>query len=121
MSSLMGKQSAQKFRETLWFKKGELDALDAQATDDEVRPDVLPIEERYLDDGSVSGSDRVAFSVSTGTTSCLPVMVDEVASDDRGDDLRALVGEMKRGRRRVFAALGASVAAVTTVLLLYVV
>jgi len=121
MYQLMGKQRVQKFRETLWFKKGELEGLDAQATDDEVRPDVLPIEDRYLDDGSVSGSDRVAFSVSTGTTAYLQVMVDAPGSDDRGDDLHALVGEMKRGRRRVFAALGASLAAVSAVLLLYVV
>lgn len=43
------------FRETLWFKIG---FVDAEAAD---RP---PIEERYLDDGSLTEADVKEFSVS---------------------------------------------------------
>ena len=43
------------FRETLWFKIGFVDAEPA---------DLPPIEERYLDDGSLTEADIKAFSVS---------------------------------------------------------
>jgi hypothetical protein len=46
-----------RFRETLWFKQGMLDAeLPEQA-------DLLPIEDRYLDDGSLTTEDVTRFSL----------------------------------------------------------
>ena len=50
------------FRETLWFKRGELD--------EEATP--LPIEDRYLDDGQVSSMDSFEWGVHTGETRRLP-------------------------------------------------
>ncbi len=44
------------FRETLWFKIGGLDAEPANS---------LPIEDRYLDDGSLTEADVQEFSVRT--------------------------------------------------------
>lgn len=43
------------FRETLWFKIG---FLDAEAST------LLPIEDRYLDDGSLTEADVKEYSVS---------------------------------------------------------
>lgn len=63
-----------KFRETLWFKKGLLDAdLASRATVGEpTSVDTLPIEDRYLDDGSVSSDDSLAFGLHTGNTQPIP-------------------------------------------------
>lgn len=65
-----------KFRETLWFKKGLLDAdVASQASEDEpTAVDTLPIEDRYLDDGTVTASDSVQFGLHTGTTRPLPTV-----------------------------------------------
>jgi len=65
------------FRETLWFKKGEVDAVVADAAAqaaaegqiaDLDAADSLPMEDRYLDDGSLTGMDRKRYSVKTGAT-----------------------------------------------------
>jgi len=45
------------FRETLWFKKGFLD------TEQREPADLLPLEDRYLDDGSITIEDRAQFSL----------------------------------------------------------
>jgi hypothetical protein len=97
--------SVPKFRETLWFKKGELDAEQAQLAadgDDELRPDVvdtLPIEDRYR--GAVHASDTSHFGVHTGTTQAVAV---ERAAPSRDGEVTEtdLVAEMK-GRRPVVA------------------
>ena len=90
---------AHKFRETLWFKKGDLDvqaAEQAAAAPDEHlydKVDSLPIEDRYADDGSVSRADTATYGLHTGGTKWLErLRVDgELAS-------HVLVGEMKRRR-----------------------
>src|SRR5262245_32155894 len=102
-----------KFRETLWFKRG--DAVEAPVGDDgQPHDSERPIEDRYLDDGSVTREDTSAYSVRTMMSDYVPVITsaDEPVSP-------ALVSELKRGRRRVIAALGASLAAVATVLMIY--
>src|SRR5258705_13338678 len=69
------------FRETLWFKKGMLDLEQAEAAGaDDLHPraaDLLPIEDRYLDDGSVTRDDSNGFSVPTGRTAFVPGIGDE--------------------------------------------
>src|SRR5262249_3009862 len=60
-----------KFRETLWFKKGELDAQAAQAAAEErartgrdtgaTPADSGPIDERYKDDGTISREDKEKY------------------------------------------------------------
>ncbi len=73
------------FRETLWFKKGEVDQMVAEAkakmvaqgknaSQMDVPEDNRPIEDRYIDDGSVSTEDRKKFSLRTGgTATAMPV------------------------------------------------
>ena len=93
-----------KFRETLWFKRGE--TVEDVAADDSVPQDVQrPIEDRYVDDGSVTGSDRDAFSVRTGGTQFLPRVAEAIAPEPV--DV-ALIKELKQGRAGIFAVLGTS-------------
>jgi hypothetical protein len=67
------------FRETLWFKKGDVEHMIAEAkaklgtagkpADVEVpTDDARPLEDRYLDDGSLSVEDRKKFSLRSGGT-----------------------------------------------------
>jgi hypothetical protein len=111
-----------KFRETMWFKKGVLDAQAAEqaaADDDTLRPataDMLPVEDRYDDDGTVTHEDSQMFSVRTGSTQCVPRIVSTtVPPISRGDGLDMLVRQMKRGRHKVFAMIAIGVAAVVVV------
>ena len=71
--------SAPGFRETLWFKKGELDAQLAQAEEPSleaplsegpkgVPEDERPLSERYADDGSLSREEAKQYSLRTGRT-----------------------------------------------------
>lgn len=92
------------FRETLWFKKGDLDVQAAEqaaaAPDEELhdRADSLPIEDRYNDDGSVSRADTATYGLHTGGTRWLERLrpTGELAAD-------VLVREMKRQRRLYLA------------------
>ena len=101
-----------KFRETLWFKRGE---TDEPAVDESVPQDCQrPVEDRYLDDGSVTNADRDAYSVRTGATQWVPRV--EVLASDPIDV--ALVAELKRGRAGIFALLGTSAALIFTAIVL---
>ena len=115
----------QKFRETLWFKKGELDAEAAAkaAPDDPAAVDLLPVEDRYTDDGSLCAGDSVSFGLHTGHTQHIAMMLERGASGDSRcdgvDAVPALVGELKRGRRRILAALGASIVTLVAIAVCY--
>lgn len=106
------------FRETLWFKKGALDAEVAQSATvtGPIRVDTLPIEDRYLEDGSLSPRDSLTYGLAGGTTQ--PLELVRIApdagadADDAGVPERALVAEMKTGRRIVFAMMAAALALV---------
>jgi serine/threonine-protein kinase len=61
------------FRETLWFKKGEVEEYLKQGASpgqpaEAPAEDSRPIEDRYVDDGSVTAADRAKFSLRTGGT-----------------------------------------------------
>jgi eukaryotic-like serine/threonine-protein kinase len=112
-----------RFRETMWFKKGELDAQAAQAAAEEHartgkitsdKSDLLPIDERYKDDGSLSRTDKELYSLRTGATTSHPAL--RAAADPVGVSQRvsedALIDEMKSGRNRVFAIIAIVVVAV---------
>ena len=106
-----------KFRETMWFKKGDLDAQAAVAAAEERvktgkdasgdKADSLPIDERYKDDGSISRGDKEKYSLRTGGTQMMSAVGRETKSGDSiakvSED--ALIGEMKGGRGKVIAAL----------------
>ena len=92
-----------KFRETLWFKKGELDAREAARAadgDDDLAPgavDLLPVQDRYQADGSLTRTDSHSFGVHSGTTTYLREVGD---ADSIGDAVTAyaerdMVQEMK--------------------------
>jgi len=108
-----------KFRETMWFKKGELDAAAAQVAAEEAskdpnaqvadKADALPIEDRYSDDGSLTHGDADRYSLKTGATSMMQaIRPDQVAP--RGDMAESdIIGEMKGGRTWIFVLIGLGV------------
>jgi hypothetical protein len=110
-----------KFRETMWFKKGMLDAQAAEqaaADDDTLRPgaaDLLPVEDRYDDDGSVTGDDSKIFSVRTGGTQAVPRIASRSVPPPSRDGFEVLVRQMKRGRHKVIAMIGMAIVAVVVV------
>jgi hypothetical protein len=103
------------FRETLWFKKGE---MDAKAADDPEGPgaaDLMPVEDRYLDDGSLDPSDTASFGVHTRFSMEIKPLPREASAPGMHDDPEAhavLVRELKRTRGYVLAAMAVSVAAI---------
>lgn len=105
------KQSKGKFRETMWFKKGELDAAaaeEAAATGDANavgKADLLPIDERYNDDGTVTRSDADKYSLRTGATSMMPAVRGGATGTQASVSERELVSEMKGGRNLVIAVI----------------
>jgi hypothetical protein len=122
-----------KFRETMWFKKGEMDSEAAAAaaaerakTGKDVsndKADSLPIDERYKDDGSISRGDKEKYSLRTGGTQSIGVLRDERGGAgasmsrhrvDEGD----LIDEMKRGRQKVLIAIGVGVLALAGIIAL---
>jgi eukaryotic-like serine/threonine-protein kinase len=118
-----------KFRETMWFKKGELDAQAAQdaaaerattgkdsSTD---KADSLPIDERYKDDGSLSRSDKEKYSLRTGAT-MMTAAVREPAGGGTKVSEDALIGEMKGGRTKVLVVIAIGVIALIAVIAMLV-
>jgi hypothetical protein len=106
-----GKDAKGKFRETMWFKKGDLDAQAAVAAAEERartgkdstgdKADSLPMDERYKDDGSISRGDKEKYSLRTGGTQMMPAMKDNAASSMGRVSEDALIGEMKSGRGKI--------------------
>ena len=100
-----------KFRETMWFKKGELDeaaaAAAAAAHEGELvhdKADALPIEDRYRDDGTLNRQDAERLSLRTGHTQVgLQARAEPLARKRVSE--RELVGELRRGRIWLFLFL----------------
>jgi len=106
---------ANNFRETLWFKKGDVDQMVAEAkaklpgakkpTTDPDMPtaapgeDAKPLEDRYVDDGSVTADDRKKFSLRTGGTSTSLPMVKGQVPGDRMSETEML--DELSGKRRM--------------------
>ena len=108
------------FRETLWFKKGDVDQMVAEARqrveaarakgiavpdpEAEVAAAVAaeveagPLDERYVDDGSVTADDRKKFSLRSGATStALPTVGGAIPGERMSDaEVMAEVGGKKR-------------------------
>ncbi|MCX5742911.1 MAG: hypothetical protein NT062_10490, partial [Proteobacteria bacterium] len=117
-----------KFRETMWFKKGDLDSAAAVAAeeertrtgkDDAANPgaaDTLPIDERYKDDGSISRDDKDKYSLRTGATTMMASIKDPTAPSASMSNAKVsegdLIGEMKGGRTWVVALILAGVVGV---------
>ena len=108
------------FRETLWFKQGDVEQMVAdakaklQATGKAaaeapaIAEDARPLEDRYVDDGSVTVEDRKKFSLRTGGTStAIPTAGPEVPGEKI--DEREMVGEISGGRRTLILVIAAVV------------
>ena len=101
------------FRETLWFKKGDVEHMIAEARAKIANPEgkasveapspteeVLPIEDRYIDDGTLTQEDRKKFSLrSGGTAASLPAVTAKarVPGERMSDDevIREVSGSRK--------------------------
>jgi len=117
------------FRETLWFKKGDVDQMVADArarveaakakgvpvVEPEVpvapEEDAKPLDERYVDDGSVTTEDRKKFSLRSGATStALPTVGSgAVVPGDRMSDSE-MVGQIGGGKRTLIIVGAVAVA-----------
>ena len=108
------------FRETLWFKQGDVEQMVAdakaklQATGKAaaegpvIAEDARLLEDRYVDDGSVTVEDRKKFSLRTGGTStAIPTSDPEVPGEKM--DEREIVGEISGGRRTLILVVAAVV------------
>lgn len=111
-----------KFRETLWFKKGDLDTQAAIAAADERartgaeasgdHADSMPIDERYKDDGTLTHGDKERYSLRTGATQTLKALRPDSSAEGTNVSPDALIGEMKGGRSKVIAAVIAALVAI---------
>jgi hypothetical protein len=116
------------FRETLWFKQGDVDQMvaDARAKLENSRKagapapaepevpvvDAKPLEDRYRDDGTVSVDDRKKYSLrSGGTAAGLPTVGGVVPGDRMSAE--EMMGEIGGGKR--IAIIVAAVAVVLAV------
>jgi Protein kinase domain len=129
------------FRETLWFKKGDVEQMVAEAKAKaasaaavgraeangaaELPPedghgdgheDGKPLEDRYLDDGSVTVEDRKKFSLRAGgTAASVPVVAASMPGDRMSES--EMFNEIGGGKRvKVIAIAALAVAAVVAVL-----
>jgi hypothetical protein len=108
------------FRETLWFKQGDVEQMVADAKSKlqsagkpanegpVIAEDARPLEDRYVDDGSVTVEDRKKFSLRTGgTATALPTAGPAVPGEKM--DEREMVGEISGGRRTLILVIAAVV------------
>lgn len=111
-----------KFRETMWFKKGELDeaAAAAAATKPEDggsdKVDLMEMDVRYNDDGSISKQDQERLSLRTGATMMMEAVGQQGAQDHVSE--RDLVSEMTAGRNKILLVMGGVVVALGVALAL---
>ena len=97
------------FRETLWFKVGDLG---------EQQP--LPIEDAYADDGQVTGIDTFDHGVHSGETSEMPLLLirnhDVIEMDRRW--VQVVARELRRSSTQIAAVVGASIMVIVVVFML---
>jgi hypothetical protein len=117
------------FRETLWFKKGDVEQMVAEAkakaagrtespsgSHEVPVEDGKPLEDRYVDDGSVTVEDRKKFSLRAGGTAAGVPAVAGAMPGERMSDAE-MINEIGGGKKtRVLAIAGVAVAAVIAVL-----
>jgi serine/threonine protein kinase len=121
-------QQKGKFRETMWFKKGDLDTSAAVAaaeerarTGNEVdkdKADSLPMDERYKDDGSITRGDKDKYSLRTGATQMMAAITDSSGAGQSMNKVSedALIGEMKGGRSKVIIGIVVAILAVIVII-----
>jgi hypothetical protein len=122
-----GGSAGQGFRETLWFKKGDVEQMVAEAkakaaaaaakgkpvAAPEELPveDAKPLEDRYKDDGSVTVEDRKKFSLrSGGTAAGLPVVAGVVPGERMSDN--EMISEIGGGKKIAIIVVAVAVVAI---------
>ena len=102
-----------KFRETMWFQKGDLDAAAAEAAAEERaqgkdvdldRADSLPIEERDTDDGSTHSTPAQRYSPKPGSTQVRPANRGAAGASGKVSE-DELIDEMKGGRAKLIMVI----------------
>jgi hypothetical protein len=121
------------FRETLWFKKGDVEQMVAEAKakaaaaaatkgkgaaaaaapEEPPLEDAKPLEDRYKDDGSLTVEDRKKFSLRSGSTQTAMPSVGGVVPGDRMSDAE-LVNEIGGGKK--IAIIGVAVAVIAIII-----
>jgi hypothetical protein len=120
------------FRETLWFKKGDVEQMVAEAKakaaaaaakgkggaaaatpEEPPIEDAKPLEDRYKDDGSLTVEDRKKFSLRSGSTQTAMPTVGGVVPGDRMSDAE-LVNEIGGGKK--IAIIGVAVAVIAIII-----
>jgi hypothetical protein len=103
------------FRETMWFKKGEID----EAAEDGAPPSGEQADqERYRDDGTITAADRERLSLRSGGTQALQAeKIRQVVPGERMAP-EDIVSELSGGRTRFYLIL-VSALAVAVVLIVY--
>ena len=116
-----GADAGANFRETLWFKKGDVDQMVADArakvaamanarkaaipAEPELPPeDAKPLEDRYVDDGTVTVEDRQKFSLgSGGTSTAVPARGRAITGERMSDN--EMINEIGGGKRVVIIGI----------------
>jgi hypothetical protein len=101
-----------RFRETLWFKRGE---TDEGVTEGHLAADALtePLdEERYRED-AVSSGDEERYSIRTGTTQYMEALSEDYQDAEVSE--AELIAELKSSRTQLVAGLIAGAAIVIIV------
>jgi hypothetical protein len=117
------------FRETLWFKKGDVEQMVAEAkakaaaaaakgkpvANPEELPleDAKPLEDRYADDGSVTVEDRKKFSLRSGGTAAGLPAVGVVPGERMSDD--EMISEIGSGKKIAIIVVAVAVVAIIAV------
>jgi serine/threonine-protein kinase len=111
-----------KFRETMWFKKGELDEAAARAAAQakpesgvSAKADEMEMDVRYSDDGSITEQDKDRLSLRTGATMMMEAIPEQSAVKNRVTE-DELVSEMTAGRNKILMGIGLAVVAIGIVL-----
>jgi len=114
-----------KFRETMWFKKGELDAVAAveaaKSKDDKAldKADGMAMEERYSDDGTITDRDRDRLSLRSGGTGSQNSVRKKSHSIGQRVSEEELVAEMTGGNKKlIIAGIAAAIVVVVVIVLL---
>jgi hypothetical protein len=117
------------FRETLWFKKGDVEQMVAEAkakaaaaaakgkpapaADELPGEDVKPLEDRYVDDGSVTVEDRKKFSLRSGGTAAGIPTVGVVPGERMSED--EMINEIGSGKKVAIIAVAAAIVAIIAI------
>jgi hypothetical protein len=117
-------QPRAQFRETMWFKKGEIDEVTSDSPDggdaSPAAPE-LPIEERYKDDGTITRADHERLSLQGGGTPARGVRAPRQVVPGERMAPEDIVGELSSGRARlIWLGVGAVVLAAAVLVYLFV-